>query len=214
MVAWVDSHGPLEMELDPAAPSLEQLWEGKPPSWCKWSYWAPGNGPVQMFVKAGEALLFERQLPPVTLPLSAKEWTRHFEAHIKNDKSAQAHTTTHTFVRSNSPPTNLVCSRFAASANSRRCDGHCGGDSSGFVARLRDDADSDAPVIERYSFETPAIGRETSSVVEHTTYRALVVYTLQTTGDFKAAIVVPPVVETALRIYSLSHGLTFESFCS
>lgn len=189
------SHGPLEMELDPAAPSLEQLWEGKAAVLVRGPTGRQVMVRVQMFVKAGEAPLFERQLPPVTLPLSSEEWTRHFEAHIKNDKSAQgAYDDTHVCeVELTADELGVFTFRCEREFTPLRWS--LRRDSSGFVARLRDDADSDAPVIERYSFETPAIGEKLPSVVEHNVPRTGGLY-VATSGDFKVAIVVPPVVET------------------
>lgn len=189
------SHGPLEMELDPAAPSLEQLWEGKAAVLVRGPTGRQVMVRVQMFVKAGEAPLFERQLPPVTLPISSEEWTRHFETHIKNDKSAQGvYDETHVCeVELTADELGVFTFRCEREFTPLRWS--LRRDSSGFVARLRDDADSDAPVIERYSFETPAIGEKLPSVVEHSVPRTGGLY-VATSGDFKVAIVVPPVVET------------------
>lgn len=189
------AHGPLEMELDPAAPSLEQLWEGKAAVLVRGPTGRQVMIRVQMFVRAGEAPLFERQLPPVTLPLSSEEWTRHFEAYIKNDKSAQgAYDDTHV-CEIELTADELGVFTFRCEREFTPLRWSLRRNSSGFIALLRDDADSDAPVIERYSFESPAVGEKLPSGVEHNVPRTGGLY-VAASGDFKVAIVVPPVVET------------------
>ncbi|NVZ09308.1 hypothetical protein HW932_08535 [Allochromatium humboldtianum] len=189
------AHGPLEMELDPAAPSLEQLWEGKAAVLVSGPTGRQLMIRVQMFVRAGEAPLFERQLPPVTLPLPSEEWTRHFEAYIKNDKSAQgAYDDTHV-CEIELTADELGVFTFRCEREFTPLRWSLRRNSSGFIALLRDDADSDAPVIERYSFESPAVGEKLPSGVEHNVPRTGGLY-VAASGDFKVAIVVPPVVET------------------
>lgn len=189
------SHGPLEMELDPAAPSLEQLWEGKAAVLVRGPTGRQVVVRVQMFSKAGEAPLFERELPPTALPLSNEEWTHHFEAHVKNDTTAQGAY----------DDTNVCEVEFAADELGVlifRCEREftplrwsLRRDSSGFVVLLRDDADSDVPIIARHSFEDPALGEKLSAGVEHNVPRTGGLY-VATSGALKSAIVVPPVVET------------------
>lgn len=188
------THGPLEVELDPAAPSLEQLWEGKASVAVRGPARRQATCRVRMFVRAGEAPSFERQLPHVTLPLSSEEWTRHFEAHLKDDKGAQvaydeAHVCEVDFSADELGVFALRCEReFTPLRWSLKRD------SSGFTARLHDDAGSGAPVIERYSFERPTSGEELPPEVEHRAPRAGGLY-VATLGDFKATMIVPPVVK-------------------
>jgi len=189
------AHGPLDMELDPAAPSLEQLWEGKAAVLVRGPTGRQVTFRVRMFVSAGEAPLFERQLPPVTLPLSSEEWTRHFEAHIKNDKSAQgAYDDTHV-CEIELTADELGVFTFRCEREFTPLRWSLRRNSSGFVALVRDEADSEVPVIERYPFESPAVGEKLPSGEEHNVPRTGGLY-VATSGDFKAAIVVPPVVET------------------
>jgi hypothetical protein len=103
-------------------------------------------------------------------------------------------TTTRTSARSSSPPTNSASSRSAASASSRRCGGLCGEPQTGFVARLHDDAGSGEAVIERFSFERPTVGERMTTSAEHKAPRAGGLY-VATLGNFKAAIIVPPIVK-------------------
>lgn len=187
-------HGPLEVELDPAAPSIEQLWEGKAAIVVRGPAGRQARCRVEMFVRAGEAPSFERQLPPVTLPLSNEDWTRHFETHLKKDKDApraydDAHVCEVEFSADELGVFTLRCEReFTPLRWSLRRD------SSGFIVRLIDDAGSGVPGLERYSFERPTVGEELSQGAEHKAPRTGGLY-LATLGDFKAAIIVPPIVK-------------------
>ncbi|MCC7386337.1 MAG: hypothetical protein IT384_31130 [Deltaproteobacteria bacterium] len=187
-------HGPLEVELDPAAPSLEQLWEGKAAVVVRGPAGRQARCRVKMFVRAGEAPSFERQLPPVTLPLSNEEWTRHFETHLKKEKDApraydDAHVCEVEFSADELGVFTLRCEReFTPLRWSLRRD------SSGFIARLLDDAGNGEPALERYSFERPTVGEKLSQGAEHKAPRTGGLYAA-TLGDFKAMIIVPPIVK-------------------
>jgi hypothetical protein len=191
----VTTHGPLDVELDPAAPSLEQLWEGKASVVVRGPVGRQVKCRVQMFTRTGEGPSFERQLPPVTLPLSSDEWTRHFEAHIKKAaKDAphaydEAHVCEVEFSADELGVFTLRCEReFTPLRWSLRRE------AAGFIARLHDDAGNGVPLIERYSFERPTIGEKLPQGAEHKAPCAGGLY-VATLGDFKASIIVPPVVK-------------------
>lgn len=189
------SHGPLEIELDPAAPSLEQLWEGKAVVMVRGPAGREAVVRVQMFLKGGEAPLFERQLPPITLPLSSMEWTRYFEAHIKNDTSAQAAYDDTNACEVEFKADELGVFTFRCEREFTPLRWSLRRDASGFLVLLRDDADSNVPVIARYSFETPAVRERLSTGAEHKVPRTGGLY-VATSGAYKTALVVPPIVET------------------
>jgi hypothetical protein len=187
-------HGPLEVELDPAAPSLEQLWEGKAAVIVRGPSGRQARCRVKMFIRTGEAPSFERQLPPITLPLLNEAWTRHFETHLKTDKDApraydDAHVCEVEFSADELGVFTLRCEReFTPLRWSLRRD------SSGFIARLLDDAGIGMPVLERYSFERPTVGEKLSQGAEHKAPRTGGLYAA-TLGDFKATIIIPPIVK-------------------
>ncbi|MCA9641098.1 MAG: hypothetical protein KC492_10400, partial [Myxococcales bacterium] len=62
-----------------------------------------------------------------------------------------------------------------------------------FIARLYDDAGSGTPLVERYSFEQPDAGEELPQSPEYEAPCTGGLYTA-TLGEFKATIIVPPVV--------------------
>lgn len=189
----VTSHGPLDVELDPAAPSLDQLWEGKVELLLRGPAGREVKCRVSMFARSGEEPSFDRQLPPVTLPLSSEEWTSHFERHIKKDKDGpraydDANVCEVEFSADELGVFALRCEReFTPLRWSVRRD------SAGYIARLHDDAGSGVPVIEHLSFERPTVREELPASAEHRAPRGGGLY-VATVEDYKAAIVVPPLV--------------------
>ena len=189
----VTMHGLLDVELDPTAPSLEQLWEGKTSIAVRGPPGRQIRCCVRMFSRASEAPSFERQLHHVTLPLSTDEWLRRFDLNIKNDEKAQriyddAHVCKVEFSAEELGTFTLHCEReFTPLRWSLRRD------SAGYTARLHDDAGNGIPLVEHYPFEQPTVGEKLPPEAEHKVphHGGLYVATL---GDFKASIIVPPIV--------------------
>ena len=195
--AWspnATAHGPLEVELDPLAPSLEQFWEGKAAITVRGPAGRQAKCRVRVFARAGERPTFERQLPPVILPLSSEEWARHFEAHLKKDRDAQrcyddAHTCEVEFSADELGVFTICCEReFTPLRWSVRRK------SAGFIARLHDDVGGGDAVIERFAFERPTTEEALPTSAEQIAPRAGGLY-VATLGTFRAAIIVPPIVK-------------------
>ena len=192
--AGASTHGPIDVELDPGAPSLEQLWEGKASIVVRGPAGRRAKCRVKMFVRAREDPSFERELPPVTLPLSNEDWVLHLETHLKKQQDAArsydaAHFCEVEFSAYELGVITVRCEReFAPLRWSLRKN------KSGFVARLHDNADSGAPVIERYSFERPTEGERLSQAAEYQAPPAGGLYAA-TLPAFKAMIIVPPIVK-------------------
>lgn len=193
----VTTHCLLDVELDPAAPSLEQLWEGKT---CIAVHGPSGRQVrccVQIFSRAREAPSFERKLQHVTLPLSSEEWLRRFETNIKNDQKAQriyddAHVCEVEFSAEEFGTFTLRCEReFTPLRWSLRRD------SAGFIARLHDNAGNGIPIVEHYPFEQPTAGEKLPPDAERKVPHLGGLY-VATLGDFKASIIVPPIVKSGL----------------
>ena len=193
------THGPLEMELDPAAPSLEQLWEGKASIHIHGPDGRQAKCQVRMLARPGEAPLFECQLPPITLPLSSEGWTRHFEAHLKENKDAQyayddAHVCEVEFSADELGGFTIHCEREFTSLrwSVRRA-------TAGFIARLHDDTGSGEPIIQRFSFERPTNGETLSVARDHLAPQTGGLY-VATLREFTASIVVPPIVKDLAQL--------------
>jgi len=194
----VTTHGPLEVELDPAAPSLEQLWEAKLAVVVRGPAGRQVKCRVRMFTRGVEGPSFERALPGVRLPFSSDDWTRQFETNLRRDEDAQ-----HAYDDAN------VCEiEFSADelgVFTLRCEREftplrwsLRRDASGYVARLHDDAGSGVPVIERYSFERPTVGETLPHGTEHRALRGGGLY-VAALGDVTASFIVPPLKGLALH---------------
>lgn len=152
-----------------------------------------------MFAHPGEAPLFEHQLPPITLPLSSEEWTRHFEAHLKKDKDAQhayddSHVCEVEFSADELGGFTIHCEReFTPLRWSVRRE------TAGFIARLHDDAGSGEPIIQRFSFERPTIGEALSAARDHLAPETGGLY-VATLPEFMASIIVPPIVKNLAQL--------------
>ncbi|MCL2726375.1 MAG: hypothetical protein FWD69_18290 [Polyangiaceae bacterium] len=200
----VTSHGPLEVELDPAAPSLEQIWDGRAAVLVRGPAGRQAKCRVRMLARAREPL-FERELPPITLPLSNEEWAHHFETHLKEDKDAQrayddAQACAVEFAADELGTFTLRCEReFTPLRWSLRRS------SSGFTARLHDDADAGDPSIERFSFERPTVGEKLQPGPKHEVPLVGGLY-VATLREFKATIVVPPIVADLQRKPQIDAG--------
>jgi hypothetical protein len=188
------TEGPLIVELDPATPSLEQLWEGRATVAVLGPAGRQVKCRVKMIARAGGQPYFEQQLPPLTLPVSSEEWARHFETNLKQLKAAQysyddAHICEAEFSADELGFFSLRCEReFTPLRWSLRRG------AAGYIARLYDDAGNGIPVIERYAFERPGAAEKLVHAREYEAPRAGGLYVARLT-DFQASLIVPPVVK-------------------
>jgi hypothetical protein len=196
----VTAQGPLEVEFDPAAPSLEQLWEGKASVVVRGPVGRQVKCRVEMFTRSGKGPSFELQLPPLTLPFSNEEWRRHFETNLKEHTAApeaydDAHFCDLVFSADELGGFTLRCEReFTPLRWSVRRD------ASGFIARLHDDAGSGTLTLERYSFEKPTVAEELASEAEQRAPLTGGLY-VATLGEFNTSIIVPPVVKALADLH-------------
>lgn len=86
----ISTHGPLAVDLEPTAPTLEQLWEGRVEVNVRGPEGRSIRCRVAMFSRVGDAATFLRQLPPLTLPITSDQWRHHFERHFQTMPEAQA----------------------------------------------------------------------------------------------------------------------------
>jgi hypothetical protein len=86
----VSARGPLVVQIDPAAPTLEQLWEGR----VELSVRGPTGRHVKCSVSLREtesgAATVTQRLPPLPLPVTPDIWRRHFEKHFQETREAPA----------------------------------------------------------------------------------------------------------------------------
>lgn len=193
------THGPLEVELSPAVPSLEQLWEGKAAVVIRGPAGRQAECRVRMFARPGEPPLFEHQLPPITLPLSSEEWARHFEEHLKKNKNAQraydeSRVSEVEFSADELGSLTIHCEReFTPLRWSLRRE------TDGFITHLHNDAGSGDPTIQYFAFEQPTIGKSLHAARDHLTPKTGGLY-VATLRRFTAGIVAPPIVNNLAEL--------------
>jgi hypothetical protein len=154
----VTPNGPLVVQIDPPAPTLEQLWEGRVEISIR--------GPVGRHVRcvaslrdteAGGASVLKR-LPPVPLPMTPEVWRRHFEKHFQEIREVPL-----AYDTARRCEIELTCDELGAFT--LRCEREftplrwaVRRDGQRYVARLLDDSgDADPPNVVRIPFETPLV---------------------------------------------------------
>ena len=188
----ISSHGPLQLQMEPNSPTLEQLWEGR--------LQITLLGPMGRNVKCTASFLekdqvtatFAKQLQPVRLPVTSNGWRGHFEKHFRNAKEAQA-----------AYDTARVCVlQFRGEelgAFTLRCEREftplrwaIRRERQGYIARLIDDSgDSAGPVVGRMAFESPFVEETFELVQEYRAPAAGGMYVARV-GEFTAAVIIPP----------------------
>lgn len=193
------TRGPLEVELEPATPTLEQFWEGKASVLIRGPVGRLVKCRVRMFARQGEAPLFERQLPSITLPLSSEELAKHFITYFKKDEDAQrayddARVSEVEFSADEFGDFTIHCEReFTPLRWSVR------EQAAGFIARLYNDTGSGEPIVQRFSFERPAIGEKLSNADEYLVPRFGGLY-VATLPEYRASIIVPPIIKDLAQL--------------
>ena len=156
-----ERRGPLLMQIDPAKPSMEQLWNGEVEVLLR----GPKNREVvsyySLFERNEESPFLEKQLPPVILPLAPEDWKKHFDKYIRNRQEVQeaynsANVCTMVFKASDLGEFTLRCERlFTPLRWVLRRNGNS------YVVRLYDDSgDREVAVLSHVAFETPCVEQQ------------------------------------------------------
>lgn len=190
----ISPQGPLLVQIDPASPTLEQLWEAR----IELTLQGPEGRQIEcklsFFENDAETATLVKQLPPIELPVSPSNWREYFGKFFKKLKEAEiAYDAARacelyfsaeelgTFtIRGEREFTPL---RWAV----RR-------DEKGYVARIFDDSgNSTPPKISYYTFEEPSIEEqlEYDSIYRVTDVGGLYV---ARQGLLNAAVIIPPAV--------------------
>jgi hypothetical protein len=83
------SGGPLSIETDPAAPTIEQLWEDQIEILVSGPEGRPLRCCVSMFEREEDSAKFVHDLPVMSLPLTTKRWRQCFDEHLRQSREAQ-----------------------------------------------------------------------------------------------------------------------------
>lgn len=188
----VSPHGPLLVEVDPVAPTLEQLWEGR----VEVRLSGPAGRQVKcrasLFEKDAEAATVAKQLPSVTLPLTADSWRAHFRKHFREAGDAQAayYTARVCELEFRADELGAFSVRFEREFTPLRWAVRRHGQA--YVVRLLDDSGSTTPPALMYlAFETPSVEDPLEPASEYEVPAAGGLYVART-REFTAAVIVPP----------------------
>lgn len=154
--AGVARSGPLVVQVDPPAPTMEQLWEGQ----VDIDVWGPTGCTIRCVLSLFEGIAGEPTItvtiPPVPLPLQNAMWHALFEQRCREDKKVQeaydgARLCRLVFVAEELGTFTVECER--AFAPLRWVLRHRGG---GTIARLVDDSGAPEPAsIVLFRFDKP-----------------------------------------------------------
>lgn len=88
-IAGSGTEGAFCVIVDPVTPTLEQLWDG---SMSLQAYGPPHCRlycDVEVIGGDSASPILERSLPPIPLPVSASQWSHHFDTHFRRQADAQ-----------------------------------------------------------------------------------------------------------------------------
>lgn len=190
----VSPQGPLMVQIEPAAPTLEQLWEGR----VEVSIRGPAGHKVKcrisLFERDGNPATVIKHLPPMLLPISENRWRAHFEKHFRRTRDAE-----------NFYDTARICElEFTADelgAFTVRCERDFtplrwalrrqGLD---YFVRLLDDSGDDAQSeVTRVAFETPCVEEKLGLSSEYAVPKSGGMYVARML-TLMAAVIAPPVI--------------------
>lgn len=188
----VNLHGPLLVQIDPSAPTLEQLWEGRVDFTIR--------GPTGRIVQC-RAVLFEnnegsatytKQLPPIPLPVTTEGWRAHFGKHFRGGRDTQdAYDTARIceleFSADELGAFKLRCEReFTPLRWAVRRHSH------EYMLSLVDDSgETEVPKVVKLAFETPLVEEPLEFAREYKVPAAGGLY-VACMGQLTAAVIVPP----------------------
>jgi hypothetical protein len=201
----VSPRGPLMVQMEPATPSLEQLWEGRVEITLRGLVNRRVKCQVSLFEKDGSAPSVIKHLPPLRLPVNADGWRIYFEKNFRKTREAE-----------NSYDSARICGlyfsadelgafsfRFEREFTPLRWAIRRRG--SGYSVRLLDDSgDDEPPEVIRMSHESPCVEEKLKFALEYDVPEPGGMYVART-RVFTAAIIVPPMVHGLADLGCISN---------
>lgn len=190
----VSPQGPLMVQIDPANPTLEQLWEGRIDVALRGPADRNVKCRVSLFERDGDVSTVAKQLPPLRLPVTPDDWRGHFEKHFRKTKDAAHYYDTARaceleFSADELGAFTVRCERdftplrWAVRRSGQGC----------FVRLLDDSGSEEQPEIKRIAFEAPCIEEELRLAPQYEVPDPGGMYVARI-SDFTAAVIVPPLV--------------------
>ena len=190
----VNPLGPLSLDMDPATPTLEQLWEGRLDLSLRGPNGRDVECTVMLFERDGEAAIIAQRLHPISAPFTSDDWRVHFRDHFQDNKRAQeaydrARVCTLAFSADELGAFTVRCERdFTPLRWAVRRHGQ------GHVVRLYDDrGQAEPPLVSRAAFETPCVEETLDFDSEHEVPASGGMYVARAEG-LRTAVIVPPVL--------------------
>lgn len=196
----VSPHGPLVVQIDPATPILEHLWEGRVSLTLRGPSGRGVRCRVSLFERDGDTAIFVKQLPPIRFPVGPDAWRSHFEKHFRRTKQAQdvydiARICELEFAAEELGALTVRCEReFTPLRWAVRCRGQ-----RQMVRLLDDSGDDRQPIVSRLAFESPCVEEQLAcdSVYEVPEVGGMYV---ARGGRTVAAVIVPPLVRSLAEL--------------
>lgn len=189
----VNRHGPLSVQIDPPAPTLEELWEGRVEVSLRGPTGRHATSIVSLRGLQPDAATFTKHLR-IPLPVTPGTWRRHFERQFQDDRQAQrAYETARVceieFTCEELGTFNLRCEReftplrWAVRRDRQR-----------YTARLLDDhADAASPKVLRIGFDAPMEEESLELAQAYDVPSAGGLYVARREAS-SAAVIIPPAV--------------------
>lgn len=201
----ISPHGPLMVQMEPSAPTLEQFWEGRVDVTLRGPADRNVKCRVSLFESDGDVSTVTKQLPPMRLPVATDGWRAHFEKHFRKTREAEnsydiARICELEFTADELGAFTLRCERdFTPLRWAVRRRGQ------GYFVRLLDDSGADArPEVTCMAFETPCIEERIEITSEYDVPETGGLYVARMPG-FIAGIIVPPMIRGLADLGCVSH---------
>ena len=81
--------GALRVSVDPPAPSLEDMWEGRVMIDIRGPAGRQVIPSISLFERHADEASVRKRLPPLSIPVDSELWRSHFEKHFRNTKEVQ-----------------------------------------------------------------------------------------------------------------------------
>lgn len=206
-----DHLGPLSVHIDPAHPTMEQLWDGEAEVVLRGPPHRDIVSRVSLFERNGEPPILVKLLPPIGLPVESEDWKNHFDRYVRKKQDVQeaydaANVCDMEFNAGDQGRFTLRCERpFTPLRWALKRDG------SAYVVRLYDDSgESNNPVLSYVAFETPCSEQRIPFETDIQAPDQGGMYVAQTLKH-GATIVVPPVLRQGYGFADLAFSPHIES---
>jgi hypothetical protein len=190
----LSSRGPLIVQMDPTAPTMEQLWEGQADVELRGPIGRKIQCTVSMFERDNDNPTITKQLPPLYFNVTASKWREHFDKHFRRSKKGEecydsSRVCMIEFTTEELGSFTIQCEReftplrwVVRQQNNNR-----------YISLINDTDSKDLPDILYYSFETPMECQRLnpSSKYEFTEKGGLY---LAQQSNFTASIIVVPLI--------------------